>query len=118
MTSYIEFEGSGGPVLFEVDSQELRTEPGVTKAGLRDVFKKNNVAEAKTSLDDALQASLVANASALDSAVGKLDRRPKEVELTFGLKATGEFGNVVVAKATAEATLQIRILWKDDTKVD
>jgi NTP-dependent ternary system trypsin peptidase co-occuring protein len=38
--------------------------------------------------------------------------KPEEVELTFGLKATGEAGNIAVAKVGGEATFEIRLLWR------
>jgi len=36
------------------------------------------------------------------------------VELSFGLKATGELGNIAIAKASGEANFTIRLLWTPD----
>jgi len=34
------------------------------------------------------------------------------MEVTFGLKATGELGNFAVAKASAEASYTVTLTWK------
>ena len=39
---------------------------------------------------------------------------PDEVEVTFGLKASGELGNLVVAKAGVEASYSIKLKWKKE----
>jgi hypothetical protein len=38
--------------------------------------------------------------------------RPDEVEITFGLKASGELGSLVVAKAGVEASYSVKLTWK------
>jgi Trypsin-co-occurring domain 1 len=43
--------------------------------------------------------------------VSRLARAPTEVEVTFGLKATGEVGNIAIAKAGAEANIEVRLKW-------
>ncbi len=37
---------------------------------------------------------------------------PQQVEVTFGLKASGELGTLVVAKAAIEASYSIKLVWK------
>jgi hypothetical protein len=34
------------------------------------------------------------------------------MEITFGLKATGEAGNLAVGKVAGESNYQVRMLWK------
>jgi hypothetical protein len=111
MAQYIEFPTTNGPVLVEVDRDEILPEGEVTKAGLRDLLKRDRVAEAKTNFETALETSVAANASALTSAIDRLERRPAEVELAFGLKATGQLGNIAIAKISGEASFKVRILW-------
>jgi hypothetical protein len=41
-----------------------------------------------------------------------LHSRPDEVEITFGLKASGELGSLVVAKAGIEASYSVKLTWK------
>jgi hypothetical protein len=49
--------------------------------------------------------------------VKDISDRPDEVEVTFGLKATGEVGSFAVAKANAEANYKVKLTWKRDKKV-
>jgi hypothetical protein len=56
------------------------------------------------------------NAQALIQAVQSLPTPPTEVEITFGIKATGEVGNVAVAKAGGESNYTIKLVWKSQSK--
>jgi len=38
--------------------------------------------------------------------------KPDEVEITFGLKASGELGSLVIAKAGVEANYSVKLTWK------
>ena len=42
--------------------------------------------------------------------------QPETMEITFGLKATGEVGNVAVARGVGEANYTITLTWKRETK--
>lgn len=39
---------------------------------------------------------------------------PDQVEITFGLKASGELGSFVVAKAGIEASYAVKLTWKKE----
>jgi hypothetical protein len=114
VTEYIKFKTSAGDVLIEADVQpaDLEDDEGPSKAGFRDWIRGSNVVEAKTTLEEALERTLAANAQALGTSAGKLKPRPDVIELTFGLKATGELGNIAIAKVSAEASMNVRILWQ------
>ena len=116
MPHFIEFptETEGITVLVEADATEVAPPPGVEKAGLFSRTDKvgDAVAVAKVRFDVAIQRIIGENVRALTDAVAKLAAKPDEVELTFGLKATGEAGNIAIAKIGAEATFEIRLLWR------
>jgi hypothetical protein len=56
------------------------------------------------------------NADVFIKKVRGLSDPPDEVEVTFGLKATGELGNFAVAKAGAEASYTITLTWKREAE--
>ena len=71
--------------------------------------------EAKTTFEDAMGA-VHQNAQAIIDKLKGLSDPPDEVEVTFGLKATGELGNFAVDKASAEANYTVKMTWKREEK--
>lgn len=113
MTQDVKFETQDGAVLIEADVlPDTSDDEGPTRAGLRDRIRGQSVVEAKATLNEALSHTLAANARALNSSTEEMDPQPDEVELMFGLKATGELGNIAIAKVSAEASMSVRILWR------
>jgi hypothetical protein len=116
MSPYVEFTtNAGGRVLFEVDAAEVVPSSGVEKAGLRDRAAESAVASAGSTFEDAVASVVASSVAALTHAVTSLPRAPTELELTFALKATGEVGNIAIAKAGGEANLTVRLVWRSDT---
>lgn len=116
MTSYIQFSDEDGTeILVEVEQEEVNPPTGVVKAGLGQTIQKGLV-RAKTNFDKAMEGVVKKNAQALMSAVQSLPTPPSEVELTFGIKATGEAGNFAIAKAGGEANYSIKMVWKSQSK--
>ena len=116
MPHFIAFptETEGVTVLVEADAVEVAPPTGVEKAGILPRKDKigDAVAVAKVRFDVAVQRIIGENVRALTDAVARLAVKPEEVELTFGLKATGEAGNIAIAKVGGEATFEIRLLWR------
>jgi hypothetical protein len=48
--------------------------------------------------------------------VRSLTESPDELEVTFGLKATGEVGNIAIAKGGGEANFTIKLSWKREAE--
>lgn len=114
MSPYVEFPTeAGGLMLVEVDAAELAIAAGVEKAGLRERRAAGDVGRAAAKFEDAVSSAVGRSAAALAAAVDSLAERPSEIELTFGLKATGEVGNLAVAKAGGEANFTVRLAWKE-----
>jgi hypothetical protein len=67
---------------------------------------------AVTVAQSALRRAVSVNARAFLAAARALDEPPDEMEITFGLKVTGEAGNVAVGKVAGESNYQVRMVWK------
>ena len=110
--NYIQFETEDeSRILVEIEGEEISPKQGVVKAGLSENID-SAVAVAQTSLKKALKTVVNHNAQALIQSVTDLPQPPSEIEITFGLKATGEVGNFAVAKAGGEANYTIKLVWK------
>ena len=116
MADYIQFTSAdGNSLLVEVDEGEISSQQGIQKAGLREMAGKS-VAVAQTSFENAVQQAMRYNAQVFLQSVISLPILPSEAEITFGLKITGEIGNVAVGKAGGETNYTIRLTWKRETK--
>lgn len=106
MSRYVEFVlPDGSKVVIESDEPE----GGVVKAtrGIGDVTK-----QASETFEQAAENARKAALVVLDKVRGMSDYSPDEVEITFGLKASGELGTLVVAKAGVEASYSVKLTWK------
>jgi hypothetical protein len=113
MARYIQFATQDGvAILVEVDEEEVTPPQGVAKAGLLPKRPSQAVASAAATFEEAVRSAVRRNVLAVSEAVGNLSKPPSEVELVFGLKATGEIGNIALAKAGGEANLSVKLTWK------
>jgi hypothetical protein len=119
MSNYIQFESDeedGAIILIEVDQEDIEVvRGGSVKAGLRDNVKdgvKNAISIAAKPLEAAMRSAIRYNVQGLMKAVRDLPDPPSEVEVTFGLKATGEASNIAVGKAGSEANYNVKLVWK------
>jgi len=107
MSRYVEFElPDGSKVIIESDEPS----GGVVKAGrLGDVAER-----ARETFEQAVENARKAALVILDRVRGLHDS-PDEVEVTFGLKASGELNTLVVAKAGIEASYSVKLTWKKES---
>ena len=116
MARYIEFPTTdGSTILVEVEQEEVTPSPGVVKAGVKEAAQKTMVV-AHSVFEGALDRVVRHNAEAFIQAVRSLSQPPGEMEVTFGLKATGEVGNFAIAKGSAELNFSVRLCWKRETR--
>ena len=116
MADYIQFTSAdGNTMLVEVDEGEVSSQQAIQKAGLREMAGKS-VAVAQTSFENAIHQAMQYNAQVFLQSVVNLPILPSEAEITFGLKITGEVGNIAVGKAGGETNYTIRLTWKRETK--
>ena len=118
MVSYLRFssgDGEAADVLVEVGAAEDLPEAGEQNAGLRQ-WTRNHADEvvevAQSGFEEAVRRAVSLNARAFLSAAETLDERPAELEVTFGLKATGEVGNLAVGKVAGESNYQVKMTWR------
>ncbi|OQY46553.1 MAG: hypothetical protein B6242_07455 [Anaerolineaceae bacterium 4572_78] len=108
MTAYIEYKlDNDTTILVETNSPEDNM--GTTKVGLMDDMG-NIIQSAEQTLGDAFDAvhkSVVIMRSRLQ------ELKADEVEVTFGLKATGDAGNFAIGKVGAEANYSVKLKWKN-----
>ena len=103
MPQYIRYTlEDGSELLIEAPASEGT----VTRSGLSD-----KIEQAKTSFDAALDSVRL---SAIQIRKKLHDVQADEVEVKFGLKATGELGNnmFAVSKAGLEANYEVTLKWK------
>ncbi len=104
MSRYVEFTlPDGSTVIMESDERET----GIIKAGAGDMLKEAGE-KFEQAADNARKAALVI----LEKLRSGLTDKPDEVEIAFGLKASGELGSLVVAKAGVEASYSVKLTWK------
>ncbi len=118
MTNYLRFalgEGEAGDVLVEVDAAEDLPGVGEQNAGLRQ-WARNQAGEvaavAQSGFEQAVRRAVSLNVQAFLAAAEALDKPPAEMEITFGLKATGEVGNLAVGKVAGESNYQVKMVWR------
>ena len=120
MARYIQYQtADGGTVLVEVKD---RADDAIPKGGVTYASRgvgeavKDAIEEVETRFEDAMDAVRQNAQTIIDKVRGGLTDPPDEVEVTFGLKAAGEFGNFAVAKASAEANYTVKMTWKREEK--
>lgn len=113
MTKFIEFKTTAGPdMLVEVDDKELPA--GIEKAGLKDMAGKT-ISQAQEVFEQAIKGVIRLNVDTFYDAIRELPHPPTDVEISFGLKATGELNNFAISKLGAEANYTIKLSWRTIT---
>ena len=108
--AYLVFESDDGPVMIELAQAEVQPPSGVVKAGIADRVQ-DNLAKAQATFDHALAGLIRGSAGAFVRAVNALENVPDQIEIQFGIKATGEVGNLAVGKVSGDANYTVRLLW-------
>ena len=118
MTNYMLFasgDGDAADVLVEVDASEDLPAAGEQNAGLRQRVRNQAggaVAVAQSGFEQAVRQAVSLNVRAFLAAAEALEKPPAEMEITFGLKATGEVGNLAVGKVAGECNYQVKMVWR------
>jgi Trypsin-co-occurring domain 1 len=104
---------AGRVVAMNVGGTELRVETAPV-AGSEQTSALGRAQDAVAEAFGGAQAAIVAVAESTVSTIGQLGRRavrPDEVEVKFGLKFSAQ-GNVIVAGAAGEATLEVKLTYR------
>jgi hypothetical protein len=114
VSKYVEFplEG-GGSILIESTDEPNRSSAGF----LRDGDARAAAEKAQQSFDASVEA-VRRSADLLVTKLRGLSTPPDELQVTFGLKASGELGGLTVAKtgANSEANFNIMLKWQKQEK--
>lgn len=117
MTQYIQFANDdGSTILIQVEEEEVSPPPGLVKAGLADKVKET-VGVAQSTFQEAIKKTIKHNADAFIESVQSLSEPPTEMEVTFGLKMTGEAGNVAICKGSGQVNYCVKLTWKQLSQV-
>ena len=116
MTHYVQFNGIDGEVILVETDDPSASVSGVGRVGIGEVVEKT-ITKAQNSLADALHV-IGKNSQAFLAEVRRLAESPDEFEITFGLKASGEFGTFAIAKANAEANYTVKLKWTKAEKTE
>jgi len=115
MTQYIQFKTTDDHViLVEVEETEGSPTTGTVKAGLGETAQEA-VIKAQSTFEDALD-TVRQSADAVIGKLRTLHDKPDEIEVAFGLKATGEAGNFAIAKVGLEANYTVKLTWKGEQR--
>lgn len=107
--------GEAADVWVEIDGSESSSATGEQDAGLRQRVQGRAgaaVAMAQSAFEDAVRRAVSVNTRAFLAAANALEEPPAEMEIIFGLKATGELGNLAVGKIAGESNYQVRMIWR------
>lgn len=103
MSRYVEFTlPDGSTVVIESDEGDT----GVVKAGVDEILERAQTTFERA-IENARQAALV-----IVDKMRNLHHSPDEMEITFGVKASAELKNLVVAKAGLEASYNVKLTWR------
>ena len=114
MAKYLQFTNQDGSTfLVETDEIEASSHEGIVEAGLNEIMGKA-VVKAQELFEQAVEIVIKDNTKAFLQAVRNLPEQdqPESMEITFGLKATGEVGNIAVARGGGEANYTVKLTWK------
>ena len=110
----MKFQVGSGEIDVEVDPHPT-TEARVEKAGLAEAMQGAATA-VQVGLGQAL-AAVAQAAHAFYASSASIEHPPQEVEVSFGLKASGEVNGFVIAKTGGEANFSVKMVWKASPKV-
>jgi hypothetical protein len=118
MVKYIQFtdDEQETVLLVEVNKEEIAPPPGVVKVGLKEKVQ-DVVAVAQSTFSTAINSAIQQNVQAFMESVRSLPEPPTEVEISFGLKATGEASNIAIGKVGGEVNYTVKLSWKNSAKI-
>ena len=110
MRHFLEYSSSSGTVLVEVDP--VKPLPGelVGKIGSGEDPTSTLIIKSRQQFESALTV-VNQTAAAFVEQVSRMVDKPSQVEITFGLKATGEAGFFAITKLAGEANFGVKLTW-------
>ena len=89
------------------------------QAGMKQVsISPTEVAQKSKEAIDSAMNTINQMAQRVVLTVDTLANRPSEVEVEFSLKLNAEVGKAIIAKATAEGSMKVKLTWKRKDESD
>jgi len=110
VTKRIQYKDGSVVVEIAVDDDVPRASSASSKAGVADTFA-DTVERAKGTLKDSV-AVVGQIASAFSESLQLAEPKPTEVEISFGMEASGEAGNFLISKLGAKTNFAVKMTWK------
>lgn len=114
MAHYVQFESNDGrSFLVEIEGVPDLVAKGPVSVGVADTAKEVIIPAVKKieAVWDVAVVNVQSFLAKMRSFANETFPEPDEMELCFGIKATGE-GNVAIAKAGLEASYTVKLVWK------
>ena len=115
MAQYVQYITEDDGVIWLQIHEEPQS--GVVKAGSLGKKAQDAVLEAQIRFEDAMN-TVKHSAQTIIGKIKGLSDPPDEVEVTFGLKAIGELGNMAIGNVGAEANYTVKLKWKPNGKTE
>ena len=110
MQHFLEYPTPSGTVLVEIDFGKPASGELVGKIASGEEPASALITKAKQQFDSALSV-VNQTAAAFVGQVSRMVDKPSQVEVTFGLKATGEAGFFAITKLGGEANFSVKLSW-------
>ena len=113
MTAYIQFPtADGAQILIEVNAEDDRV-ADLVDAGLGEKVERT-VVRVRDCFEATMMETVRRNAESFIGMMNGLSNPPDEAEVTFGVNAAAEAGYSAIAKASADASYTVKLVWKRD----
>jgi hypothetical protein len=109
--AYIKFELEDGSFVY-IETTDTPKGAG----GLIPSSRGDNAAQASASFDKSIETIRKMASTMLSGLREGFTEPPEEVTINFGLKASAELGNLVVARGGMEANYNVMLRWRSDKK--
>src|SRR5512136_1143016 len=112
---YVEFPlEEGGSILIETPDLQEKLQSGFVKSAAGDAGR-DSALQASRSFDASVE-SVRKAAELLVNKLRTISSPPDEMTVTFGLKASGDLGNLAIGKVGAESNYAVTLKWKKEEK--
>jgi len=112
---YVEFPlEDGGSILIETPDQQEKLQSGFVKGAQTEAARETALQAGRTF--DASVENVRKAAELLVSKLRTISSPPDEMTVSFGLKASGDLGNLAIGKVGAEANYAVTLKWKKEDR--
>jgi hypothetical protein len=106
MATYVKFQLEDGTIVYIESADVAKGSSGLIPSG------RDHIEQAVTSFDQAVLAIRKMTTALVDNLRASFIEQPEEVALSFGVKASADLSNLVVARAGGEANFNVSLRWR------